>query len=816
MSAVLISVLTLPVKMLRNLSLLFLFSLISTLVLGQEISVRDAEFQRPLPGVLIYSADPGLTATTNSSGKADLSAFAGKKNLMIQLLGYQSLVISWEELLQKDFILYLQPSPITLDIAVISASRWNQNSQEVAGKVRYLDRQQLLLRNPANAADWLGSSGEVFIQKSQMGGGSPMIRGFSANRLLYAVDGVRMNTAIFRSGNLQNVISIDPFALKNTEVLFGPGSVMYGSDAIGGVMVFETLTPDLDQQKIKGTVLTRLSSASGEKTVHASVAYGKEKWSFLTSATHFDFGDLNMGKVGGQDSYLRTEYAWRENGMDVQKANPNPYRQIGSGYSQVNLMQKVNWEANEKSKFEFGFHFSSTSDIPRYDRLIEKREGRLRFSRWDYGPQKWMMNNIRWNFRYSTKWFDQIKVIGAYQLFEESRIDRRIGDPLEYNRLEKVHAYSLNADFLKNFKADNFLSYGIEGVINTVASSGFSKNISTLEKAPASARYPNSSWSSLAAYASYHDQLSEKWKFQTALRYNLNGIRADFSSNREFFPLPFSTSKDQFHSVTGNLGVIFQPEPSFSIAPLISTGFRAPNVDDIGKIFDSEPGAVLVPNPNLRPEYAYNAEINLNKHIQNWIKIDFTGFYTLLDQALVRRPFTLNGQSEIVYDGELSQVLAIQNGAFAEIVGFQAGFEIAIHKRLLWSSKYNWQKGREELEDQSTSPSRHAAPAFGLTRLTYLGQKLKLDLSTQYSAEMTFEKMPLEEIGKPAIYATDANGNPYAPGWLVFHLNSTYQLNPMLQISAAVENITDQQYRSYSSGIVAPGRNFSFTLKGSF
>ncbi|MFL0683107.1 MAG: TonB-dependent receptor plug domain-containing protein [Algoriphagus aquaeductus] len=801
---------------LASLPLMYLFFFLQGWCFGQEISIRDAEKGLPLPGVLVYSSDPGLTVMTNTEGKADLTSFNGKKNLMIQLLGYQSLAISWEELSQKDFILYLHPSPITLDIAVISASRWNQNSQEVAGKVRHLDSQQLLLRNPANAADWLGSSGEVFIQKSQMGGGSPMIRGFSANRLLYAVDGIRMNTAIFRSGNLQNVISIDPFSLKNTEVLFGPGSVMYGSDAIGGVMVFETLSPDLDQKKIKGTVLTRLSSASGEKTVHASVAYGKGKWSFLTSATHFDFGDLTMGKVGGQESYLRTEYVLRENGTDVQKVNSNPYRQIGSGYSQVNLMQKVNWEANEKSKFEYGFHFSSTSNLPRYDRLIEKREGRLRFSRWEYGPQKWMMNNLRWNYRNSTKWFDQIKVIGAYQLFEESRIDRRFGDLLEYNRLEKVHAYSLNADFLKNFEADNFLSYGVEGVINTVASGGFSKNISTLEKTPASVRYPNSSWSSLAAYASYHDQLSKKWKFQTAFRYNLNGIRADFSSNREFFPLPFSTSKDQFHSVTGNLGVIFQPEPSFSIAPLISTGFRAPNVDDIGKIFDSEPGAVLVPNPNLRPEYAYNAEINLNKHIQNWIKIDFTGFYTLLDQALVRRPFTLNGQSEIVYDGELSQVLAIQNGAFAEIVGFQSGFEIAIHKRLLWSSTYNWQKGTEELEDQSTSPSRHAAPAFGLTRLAYLGQKLKLDLSMQYSAEMPFEKMPLEEIGKPAIYARDANGNPYSPGWLVFHLNSTYQLNPILQISAAVENITDQQYRSYSSGIVAPGRNFTLSVKGSF
>jgi hemoglobin/transferrin/lactoferrin receptor protein len=152
---------------------------------------------------MIYSTGSGITLTTNNLGKVDVKPFANRKSLIIQLLGYQTLTLTWEELSAKDFQLSLVPSPITLDIAVISASRWNQNSQDVAGKVRHLDPKLTTLRNPATTADWLGSSGEVFIQKSQLGGGSPIIRGFSANRLLYSVDGVRMNTAIFRSGNLQ-------------------------------------------------------------------------------------------------------------------------------------------------------------------------------------------------------------------------------------------------------------------------------------------------------------------------------------------------------------------------------------------------------------------------------------------------------------------------------------------------------------------------------------------------------------------------------------------------------------------------------------
>jgi hemoglobin/transferrin/lactoferrin receptor protein len=94
--------------------------------------------------------------------------------------------------------------------------------------------------NPQTSADLLANSGHVFVQKSQLGGGSPMIRGFSTNRVLITVDGIRLNNAIFRGGNVHNVISINPFNIEKTEIILGSGSVIYGSDAIGGVMNFYT------------------------------------------------------------------------------------------------------------------------------------------------------------------------------------------------------------------------------------------------------------------------------------------------------------------------------------------------------------------------------------------------------------------------------------------------------------------------------------------------------------------------------------------------------------------------------------------------
>ena len=795
----------------------FLLLLVGTspLALAQQLRVFGYESQKPISGVQLVDKKLKVSTSTTEEGIVSLSEFQGRNPLTFSLLGYKNKTLSWEELEALNYLIYLESSSLTLATTVISASRWNQNEADVSGKVRQLDSEWLDFRNPANTADWLGSSGEIVVQKSQLGGGSPMIRGFSANRLLYSIDGVRMNTAIFRSGNLQQVLSIDPFSLRNTEILFGPGAVMYGSDAIGGVMVFQTLSPDLDTKKLKGNVVTRFSSAYSEQTLHGDFSYGKGKWAFLSSASYFKFGDLIMGKNQGQPSYLRTSFIRTANGVDQEVSNAQSRKQIGTGYHQVNLMQKIRLQTSKNSTLDYGFHYATTSDIPRYDRLIEKRDGKLRFARWDYGPQRWMLQQLSWNLNAPTRAWDQLKVISAYQFFEESRIDRRVGNNTEFRRTEKVHAYSLNVDVLKTFRSTHFFNYGIEAVVNSVLSNGIATDMRTGKKSTASSRYPQATWASWALYGNYNTTLSPEWKMQAAMRYNLNSVSSDFSKNLDFYPVPVTSFKDRYPSLTGNLGFVYQPNPSFSISPQLATGFRAPNVDDLGKIFDSQPGIVLVPNPTLLPEYAYNAELNLNKQLGGKIKIDLTGYYTLLDRAMVLRPSTLNGQNQLIYDGELSNVFSLQNAAFAKIKGIQVGFEIALSKNMLLTSRNNWQKGLEELDDKTTSPSRHAAPAFGLTKIRYQSKRVSLELSSQYSAAMPFEKMPQEEITKQTIYASDLNGNPYSPSWLIFNLSTRYDLNPHFQINAGIENIGNLQYRGYSSGIVSPGRNFQLSLKGS-
>lgn len=800
----------------KKLFLLWVWLGVSFYAHAQTITITDMVTGEPLKQVNLYSDNPNIYATTNVNGQADISAFSETDLIYIRLIGYKTETTNYSDLEDQQFKISLDPSFIDMDELVVSGTRWLQSSGDVPTKIQTIIPQQVALQNPQTAADLLSVSGEVFIQKSQQGGGSPMIRGFATNRLLYSIDGVRMNTAIFRGGNIQNVISLDPFAIEQTEILFGPGSVLYGSDAIGGVMSFQTLTPQLslsDDLLVTGKAASRFSSANSENTFHFDVNAGWEKWASVTSISTNDYGNLKMGS-NGPDDYIKPYYIERQDGIDVVITSEDPLVQNPSGYSQINMMQKVRYKPNTNWDFQYGFHYSETSEYGRYDRHNRIRGGRPRYAEWNYGPQKWLMNNFSFDHAGNTTLYDHLTVRLAQQSFEESRIDRSLNSNSRSIRIEEVEAYSANIDFVKSTGSKNKLFYGFEYVLNDVTSTGIDEDISTDTRVDGPSRYPQAEWQSIAVYLNDQYKLSEKLLIQTGIRYNQIILDATFDNT--FYPFPFSKANLNNGAVTGSFGVVFHPQDDLTINANVATAFRSPNVDDVGKVFDSEPGSVVVPNPDLDPEYAYNADLGIAKVFNDMFKIDATGYYTILDNALVRRDFTLNGQSKIMYDGTLSQVQAIQNAATAEVYGIQLGIEGKLMSGFGFSSKFNYQKGEEELDDGSTSSSRHAAPWFGVSKISFDASSLDLELYANYQGERSFEDLAFSEQGKTEIYAADKNGNPYSPAWYTLNFKANYKLTDVFSVQAGLENITDQRYRPYSSGLSGPGRNYILSFTANF
>lgn len=795
---------------------------------AQLLTVVDHITRQPLPGVLVYANHPKQSGVTNARGQLDLSSFKAADTIHFKIMGYSPSFYSYAELEKSEFRVDLNESSVSLSEVTILSNRSEDNKLDVPNRVEKLNMNEVAFQNPQTTADLLGTSGYAFIQKSQMGGGSPMLRGMATNRVLLVVDGVRMNNAVFRSGNLQNVISLDANALESTEILFGPGCVMYGSDAIGGVMNFRTLEPKLTDStskklQVAGNALMRTSTANSEKTTHIDLNIGLRKWAFMTSFTRSEYGDLRSGSVGGVNYFYRPYYVQTIDNKDYMVANRDSALLVGSRYSQNNFMQKLIFKPNKHWAFEYGFHFSETSPYSRYDRLyVMQTDGpyknKLRWAEWYYGPQKWNMHRVGITHSKSTLAYDHLRFIVALQNFEESRYDREFMVRELRMQKETVEALSFNLDLDKKLGPDITLSYGAEVVRNTVGSFASLTHVITKEVDSTVTRYPHgSTWESYGAYLGLKYKFTKKLVVNAGVRYSYYRINADFDTT--FFPFPFKEVNMSNGTLNGSLGFVYTPVKSWQIYLNGATGFRSPNIDDMGKVFESTPGYLVVPNPKLKPEKVYNAELGMVKSFGKILKIDFAGYYTILEDAMERKDYLFNGQPTIRYQGSKSNVQAVQNVGKAWVYGVQAGMEFSYNGFGLRST-FSYQHGKEQSPDSMVYyPLRHAAPMFGGTHLTYQRKKLKLDFYVLYNGKMDYEDLALTERVNPSYardYSKDPKGLAYVESWYTLNFKVAFYVASYAAITLGVENIADRLYRPYSSGINAPGRNIIAALKARF
>jgi hemoglobin/transferrin/lactoferrin receptor protein len=400
--------------------------------------------------------------------------------------------------------------------------------------------------NPINTGDVLAQNGKVFVQTSQLGGGSPVLRGFEANKVLIVVDGVRMNNAIYRSGHLQNAITVDQNMLGSVEILQGPSSTLFGSDALGGAIHMVTKQPLLSVTKgkrlFKANAMSRYSSANNEKTFHADFNIGTKKLAFLTSITTSNFGDVRMGRkdIKGFEGFgSRPLYIQPYNGAmgDSILKNSNDRIQKFSGYSQLDVMEKVLYKPNENSSHTLNIQKSTSSNVPRYDRLQDVRNGVLRFASWYYGPQDRSLISYNFNLKNQTGFFNEYSATISHQSIEESRITREYR---RYDRLEKrvenvlVNGFTLDA---RRKKKDDEIISGIDIQLNDVKSVATRTNVMSKVDTKLDTRYPDgkNTMNYLAAYTQHiHKFKGQKWILNEGLRIQYIALKSNIINNSFF------------------------------------------------------------------------------------------------------------------------------------------------------------------------------------------------------------------------------------------------------------------------------------------
>ena len=705
---------------------------------------------------------------------------------------------------------------ISLDEVVISVNKTAELQRTVAQQVEVLHATQIQNTQTQNTADLIGFSGAVFVQKSQLGGGSPVIRGFEASRILLVIDGVRMNNIIYRSGHLQNILTVDHAILGRAEVLFGPSSTVYGSDALGGVIHLYTRNPSFASGEQKTNLIvnasTRYGSADNEIYGHVDFNIGGKKWASLTSITSTRFDDLVGGK--NQNPFYdsaygeRPYYVERINGMDSLVKNSNRFKQVQSGYTQYDLLQKISFRQNPDVIHTLNLQFSNSTDVPRYDRLTDPGSNGqgLKYAEWYYGPQTRVMGVYNLAISNQGDFFDNLNLGLSYQRIEESRHSRNFGNDYRQNRMEDVHVIGATLDFQKIYKRNNF-RYGLDGQFNTLKSTADKEDIVNGDKYPLSTRYPDGQniMTYAALYFSHTLMINDELTLNDGFRVGYFYLHSTFLDTT-FYDFPFTEATQSYPIYSGSIGLINTPSDDLKLSILFSSGYRSPNVDDLSKVFDSQPGQVIVPNDGLKPEKTFNGELGVTKIFNarvNWENvIYFTQFYN----AIVTEPFTFDGQDSIMYDGELSQVMANQNKERAYIYGFGSSLTANLGDHLMATFDMNYTYGRIKT-DTTDYPLDHIPPFMARLQLTYTEGKFSSTFFVNYNSWKKLKNYNMNGEDNQQ-YATPEG----MPAWFTANFRASYQVQKMLSIQAGVDNIFDTQYRTFASGINAPGRNYWISL----
>ena len=703
---------------------------------------------------------------------------------------------------------------IDLKQYVISASREPEPEQVVSQQINIISANRINHLQPQTTADALASTPGVFVQKSQMGGGSPVIRGFEASRILLVIDGVRMNNLIYRAGHLQNAITTDNFSLERIEVLSGPASSVYGTDALGGVVHLLTRAPKFSENnklRVESNLASRYSSANNERTLHGDLNLGWNKFSSYTSFTISDFNDLRAGKAinpfYGKSFGERNFYVERINNRDSLVANPNPELQVGSAYKQFDAVQKFAMRTGNSGMHKFNLQYSNSSDIPRYDRLTDQTSTGLKFAEWYYGPQKRMLGAYDFSSNLKPGSKGRIKAGLNFQDIEESRITRKFDDPERIIRVEKVQVAGAFAEYIREVEKQ-ILRIGADAQWNTLQSTASAIDLENGNSSPADTRYPDGENTMLNTGL----YLLHGWNMRSDLRLN-SSLRVGYSMlnsslvDTSFLRLPFTSIRQNVPVFAGSVGIVKQIKEISTLRIGISSGYRVPNVDDLSKIFESVPGRIIVPNSAINPEMTLSPELSFIYRNLKGISWENTLYYSRFMDAIVLAPFQWNGSDSLDYLGEKSAVYAPQNTQKAFIWGFTSQLHMAASDNVYATLGLNYTYGRIN-SDASFIPLDHIPPLNARLEISYKKDRLHATVFSVYNGwKRIVDYNPNGEDNEQ--YATPDG----MPAWYTLNLRLNYRLTNRLTIQGGIDNLLDTQYRTFASGINAPGRNFMLTLR---
>lgn len=649
--------------------------------------------------------------------------------------------------------LYAQTdTAVLLKEVSVTATRKNQLSLLSPYSISKLSLQSIDQFQSRTTPEALIGNAGVFVQKTNHGGGSPFVRSLTGNQNLLMIDGIRLNNATYRYGPNQYFNTIDLFSVESIEVARGTGSVQYGSDAMGGVIqVFTKSLSFANKPKWSGNLIGRLLSNDVEYSGRGELGYSSANTSFQIGYTTRKFGDL----PGGDSMGIQQPSGYKENAIDL----------------------KFKWQLNSQWLLTAAHQQLKQSNVPLYHRVALEN-----FAYYQFDPQERQLSYLKMEGKFSNPILSTISFTASSQLNKEKRSYYRNGNANRFIEDDRVRTVGFVADVFSVINKKWSANSGIEFYSDKVNSS--KQQIAIASGAILNQRglYPNGArMGNLSLYSLHHFALG-KFNIEAGVRYNALQIEVD-------------TALVKPSSFVMNAALLYQLNKNQSIYASYSTGYRAPNIDDMGTLglvdFRYE-----VPAYGLQPEKSYNSEIGYKVQTKS-AKFAIAFYYMHLTNIINR--VQVPGQQIGGYN-----VYIKENNQESYIKGLEYDLQFTIVKNLLISSNGSYSIGQNTSRGE---PMRRIPPMNGRTFIEWKPSKLQYTLEYIYASKQSRLAQGDKDDNRIPIGGT--------PGFGVMNIHVATDLWG-IKMRSGIVNIFNADYRMHGSGINGMGRNLYISAQFRF
>jgi len=656
------------------------------------------------------------------------------------------------------------------DEITVTATRVEREVFETPQAVTVVQETEIEQSNVLDVPDLLRFAEGIYVQRTNLGGGSPFIRGLTGKQVLILIDGVRLNNSYYRFGPHQYLNTIDPNSIERIEVVRGPGSVLYGSDALGGVIniITKKRSDFTARTDLGGEVTPRLDSAVDGGSGSGRIDGNWERLGFVAGVSAKRLNDL---KAGG--------------GMGAQ---------VPSGYDEIDADLTLNYRFREESELIFANQLVRQFDVPKTSEVT--LGDKLQF---DYEPQDRRLHYVEYRTQ-ELGWFDQFAANVSYHRQREGEvIVARATPDLESRELTDVGTLGTVVHVTKSMGSrdnEHRLTSGVDFYRDEFDNAKVLINRVQGDRAsnPPFPGVPNgAAYRSTGVYLQDEMRWGRRLELVSGLRYSdylaTGTVRYQAGDGKFLFePLDLRTG-----ALTGSANGLFRLTPSLNLVGGVAQGFRAPNMEDLfGRVdFFQE-----IPNTQLEPEKSFDVDAGL-KYLALHTSAElyyYSGNYRgLIDRVTVGK----------LPDG--SPIKQRRNIGTARIHGVEAALTQFFSEHWSGSATVAWTRGENSETDE---PLRRIPPLNGTARLRYGHPRYWVEFQGLFADRQT--RLSGGDIDDPRI----PDGG--TPGYLVANLQGSWRFSQNQDLLITFENLFDKLYKTHGSGIYAPGRSLVLSCRFRF